>query len=66
MKKEPWLEFFGTGTLVLPPVLILGTGSIEAFAVSLFALTMIQIMLIIIDPDDPLAERIKPEDDNKD
>lgn len=66
MKKEPWLEFFGAGTLVLPPVLILGTGSIEAFAVSLFALTMIQIMLIIIDPDDPLAERIKSEDEKKD
>lgn len=63
MNKEAWLGFLATGTLVLPLFLLLGTGSMEAFAVSLFVLTMAQIMLHIVAPDDPLGEVANSDDD---
>ena len=63
MNKETWLGFFATGTLVLPLILLLGTGSMEAVAVALFALTMLQIMLHIVAPDDPLADPAQDEEE---
>lgn len=63
MDRERWVNFFGTGALVLPLMLGLGTGMIEAFAFPLLFLTMVLLGIVVSSGDDPLGEAKARRDD---
>lgn len=61
MNRESLLKFVGTGMLVLPAVLLIGTGSLDAVAMSLFALLILQLAVLVINPDDPIGDKLRAE-----
>ncbi|MDX9706511.1 MAG: hypothetical protein RBT86_02920 [Azospira sp.] len=66
MNKESLLAFVGTGMLVLPAVMLIGTGSLDAMALSLFPLLILQIAVLLINPDDPIGDKLRAEAREKD
>jgi hypothetical protein len=66
MDREAWLHFFATGSIVLPLVLYLGTGSLDAVAMSLAALMLVQMFLLAINPDDPIGDKMRADAEKKD
>ncbi len=66
MSKESILKFLGTGMFVLPTILLLGTGSLDVVAMSLFVLLVMMLATLIIDPDDPIGDKLKAEAHEKD
>ncbi len=61
MNRESLLKFVGTGMVVLPAVLLIGTGSLDAVAMSLFALLILQLAVLVINPDDPIGDKLRAE-----
>lgn len=61
MNRESVLKFIGTGMVVLPAVLAFGTGSLDAVAMSLFVLLILQIAALLINPDDPIGDKLRAE-----
>lgn len=61
MNKEPWLNFLAIGSIVLPLVLYLGTGSLDLVAISMAVLMMLQMLLLLIHPDDPIGDKMREE-----
>ncbi|MBI2307726.1 MAG: hypothetical protein HYU78_10540 [Rhodocyclales bacterium] len=66
MAKEPLMKFFGTGMVVLPVIMAVGTGSLDAVAISLFVLLMLMLSVLMINPDDPIGDKLKAEAREKD
>lgn len=66
MAKESLMHFLGTGMVVLPAILLVGTGSIDAIAISLFVLLMLLLAVLLINPDDPIGDKMKAEAHKKD
>jgi len=66
MTKESWLNFIGIGWLVLPAWLGIGTGSLDVVAMSLLALLFAQMAILLINPDDPIGDKLKAEAREKD
>lgn len=66
MNKESLLAFVGTGMLVLPAVMLIGTGSLDAMALSMFPLLILQIAVLLINPDDPIGDKLRAEAREKD
>lgn len=66
MNKESLLAFVGTGMFVLPAVMLIGTGSLDAMALSLFPLLILQIAVLVINPDDPIGDKLRAEAREKD
>lgn len=64
MNKEPWLHFLGTGSIALPIILYLGTGSLDLVAISMAVLMLLQMLLLMIHPDDPIGDKMR-EDERK-
>lgn len=61
MNKEPWVNFLAIGSIVLPLVLYLGTGSLDLVAISMAVLMMLQMLLLLIRPDDPIGDKMREE-----
>ena len=61
MNKEPWLHFLATGSIVLPVVLYLGTGSLDLVALSMAILMLLQMLLLGIHPDDPIGDKMRAD-----
>jgi len=66
MRKEPLLNFIGAGWIVLPAMLGIGTGSLDVVAISLLVLLILQMAVLLIDPDDPIGDKLKAEAREKD
>lgn len=66
MTKAALVNFVGTGMLLLPVMLWIGTGSLDAIAVSLLVLLVLQIAVLVINPDDPIGDKLKAEAHKKD
>ncbi|HEX5803777.1 MAG TPA: hypothetical protein VFY24_12185 [Azospira sp.] len=66
MTKEALVNFVGTGMLLLPVMLWIGTGSLDAIAISLLVLLVLQIAVLVINPDDPIGDKLKAEAHKKD
>lgn len=66
MAKESLMKFFGTGMVVLPLIMAVGTGSLDAVAISLFVLLMLMLSVLMINPDDPIGDKLKAEAREKD
>ncbi|MCK6406077.1 MAG: hypothetical protein L6Q60_08685 [Rhodocyclaceae bacterium] len=65
MLRDSLLRFLGTGMVVLPGVLALGTGSLDAVAISLFVLLMLQIATLLYRADDPIGDKVRAEEASK-
>ncbi|MDQ5880048.1 MAG: hypothetical protein QG616_473 [Pseudomonadota bacterium] len=61
MNKEPWVNFLAIGSIVLPAVLYLGTGSLDLVAISMAVLMLLQMLLLGINPDDPIGDKIRED-----
>lgn len=61
MNKEPWLNFLAIGSIALPVVLYLGTGSLDLVAISMAVLMLLQMLLLLIHPDDPIGDKMREE-----
>lgn len=61
MAKEPLMQFLGTGMLVLPAIMAVGTGSLDAVAMTLFPLLMLMLALLTVDADDPIGDKLESE-----
>lgn len=61
MDKDAGLHFFASGSMVLPPVLYLGTGSLDLVAISMAVLMLAQMLLLVIHPDDPIGDKMRAE-----
>ena len=66
MAKESLMKFLGTGMLVLPVVMAVGTGSLDAVAMTLFPLLMLMLLVLMVNPDDPIGDKLKAEAHDKD
>lgn len=66
MTKEALVNFIGMGMLLLPVMLWIGTGSLDAIAISLLVLLVLQIAVLVINPDDPIGDKLKAEAHKKD
>lgn len=62
MDREALLKFVGTGMIVLPLVMAIGTASLDAVAMSLFAMLILQLAVLVIHPDDPIGDKIRAEE----
>lgn len=61
MNKEPWLNFLAIGSIALPLILYLGTGSLDLVAISMAVLMMLQMLVLLIHPDDPIGDKMREE-----
>jgi hypothetical protein len=61
MNKEPWVNFLAIGSVALPAVLYLGTGSLDLVAISMAVLMMLQMLLLGIHPDDPIGDKMRAD-----
>jgi hypothetical protein len=61
MNKEPWVNFLAIGSIALPAVLYLGTGSLDLVAISMVILMMLQMLLLSINPDDPIGDKMRED-----
>jgi hypothetical protein len=61
MEKESLLKFVGTGMVVLPVILLIGTGSLDAIALSLFVLLMLMLGVLMVNPDDPVGDKMRAD-----
>ena len=61
MNKEPWMNFLAIGSIALPAVLYLGTGSLDLVAISMVILMMLQMLLLSINPDDPIGDKMRED-----
>ena len=61
MNKEPWVNFLAIGSVALPAVLYLGTGSLDLVAISMAVLMMLQMLLLCIHPDDPIGDKMRTD-----
>lgn len=61
MNKEPWVNFLAIGSIALPLVLYLGTGSMDLVAISMTALMLMQMLLLLIRPDDPIGDKMRED-----
>ena len=61
MDREALLAFVGTGMLVLPIILAVGTASLDAVAMSLFVMLILQLAVLVIRPDDPIGDKMRDE-----
>ena len=67
MDRDALMKFVGTGMIVLPVILAVGTASLDAVAMSLFALLILQLAVLVIRPDDPIGDKMRADaekDDN--
>jgi len=64
MNKEPWVNFVAIGSIALPVLLYVGTGSLDLVAISMAILMMLQMLLLVIHPDDPIGDKMR-EDEHK-
>ncbi len=61
MTKESLLNFVGTGALVVPLVVAVGTGSLDAMAMCLMLFLPLFLAVLAINPDDPIGEKLRTE-----
>lgn len=61
MAKESLMKFLGTGMVALPVIMAAGTGSLDAVAMTLFPLLMLMLAVLMINPDDPIGDKLKAE-----
>jgi len=61
MDREALLAFVGTGMLVLPIILAVGTASLDAVAMSLFVMLILQLAVLVIRPDDPIGDKMRAD-----
>ncbi|MFC5303057.1 hypothetical protein [Azospira restricta] len=66
MAKEALMKFLGTGMVVLPAIMAVGTGSLDAVAMTLFPLLMLMLSVLMVNPDDPIGDKLKAEAREKD
>lgn len=66
MAKESLMTFLGTGMVVLPAMMAVGTGSLDAVAMTLFPLLMLMLLALLVNPDDPIGDKLKAEAREKD
>ena len=59
MNKEPWVNFVAIGSIALPVMLYFGTGSLDLVAISMAILMMLQMLLLVIHPDDPIGDKMR-------
>ena len=59
--RETILNFLGTGMVVLPVVIAIGTASLDAVAMCLFALLMLQLGVLMFRADDPIGDKLRAE-----
>ena len=61
MDRDALMKFVGTGMIVLPVILAIGTASLDAVAMSLFALLILQLAVLVIRPDDPIGDKMRAD-----
>lgn len=61
MTKESLLNFVGTGALVVPLIVAVGTGSLDAMAMCLMLFLPLFLAVLAINPDDPIGEKLRAE-----
>jgi archaellum biogenesis protein FlaJ (TadC family) len=66
MDRDALMKFVGTGMIVLPVILAIGTASLDAVAMSLFALLILQLAVLVIRPDDPIGDKIRADAEKDD
>ncbi len=66
MAKESLMSFLGTGMVALPATMAVGTGSLDAVAMTLFPLLMLMLLALLVNPDDPIGDKLKAEAREKD
>jgi hypothetical protein len=62
MLRESLLRFFGTGMVVLPTILAIGTGSLDVVAISMFVLLLLQLGVLVVNGDDPIGDKMRAEE----
>ena len=66
MDRDALMKFVGTGMIVLPVILAIGTASLDAVAMSLFALLILQLAVPVIRPDDPIGDKMRADAEKDD
>ena len=66
MDRDALMKFVGTGMIVLPVILAIGTASLDAVAMSLFALLILQLAVLVIRPDDPIGDKMRADAEKDD
>lgn len=61
MARESLLKFIATGMVVLPLILALGTGSLDAVAMVLAMLLIAFVLALVIHPDDPIGDKMRAD-----
>ena len=61
MDREALMKFVGTGMIVLPIVLAVGTASLDVVAMSLFVMLILQLAVLVVRPDDPIGDKMRAD-----